>query len=603
MVHRAPSNDYIVAPGSTLGSLEAKRERFRLGAALGCFSLAYMLFISWQDPALPWPATFDSVGPWLTAALNVIPVLLLNFLLIILTRRVVVSAWLTLLVLALLYVVNRLKLQALATPLLPDDFHFLRTLGVSYSFFSNYMLNSRAQLVIAAVVLAVTLVLFREPALRTLRGMKRAMAAVAVIALATSLVHGLSPWTKLYDPGRLQFEPWAPYESAARTGVIANMLLFHWELSRDRAIPPDLAEAKRLVRGSLPPLSIRNIGAAEEPYPDIIILQSESLFDPARLTGGPPNALLRFRSAAAVGATGELFVPAFAGGTIRTEFEVFTGLPLAAFPQVRFPYLQLTQPKLPGLVRVLAERGYRTVAIHPNGGAFWNRNQAFGSMGFERFIDGRGFADAALFGHYVSDGALGDRIMAELADDGAPQLIAAITIQNHGPYTPRGMLDVSAVNDLVPAEMEGEAREALLTYLAMLRASDEQLGRLVEFVQRRERRTLLLFYSDHLPPLHETFARAPFVDGRPPMQQPVPWLLLDNRSQQARVQNLSSWQLPAVLLDQAGVPKDSYFEALEYLASQADALDEMFNPNAVIRALAQLQYWQQLGDVLEQVID
>ena len=98
-------------------------------------------------------------------------------------------------------------------------------------------------------------------------------------------------------------------------------------------------------------------------------------------------------------------------------------LPLTAFAGVRYPYLQLRRSEIPGLVRELKTRDYRTMAIHPNGGAFWNRNDAFRALGFDRFIDGDTFSDAERHGHYVSDAALVDRIIAEMDDAGSPQMI------------------------------------------------------------------------------------------------------------------------------------------------------------------------------------
>lgn len=48
-------------------------------AALWMLTLGagYALFISWLDPALPWPVKLES-EPWLLTALNVVPVLILT---------------------------------------------------------------------------------------------------------------------------------------------------------------------------------------------------------------------------------------------------------------------------------------------------------------------------------------------------------------------------------------------------------------------------------------------------------------------------------------------------------------------------------------------
>lgn len=572
----------------------------RLGLAVLVVGVAYLLLISWLDPALPWPATFRSLQPWWLALLNVIPVLMLTAILVVITRRLVLSTWLTLVVLAILYAVNHLKMRELATPLLPDDFHFLRALGVSYSFFANYLAGERMQLALAALVFAVTLMLSREPVIASLRGSRRAVAGVLAVLLAVTLIQGRMPWASLYDPGRLQFEPWAPTDSAARTGIITNMLLFYWELRGQMPAEPDLSEAMRLVRdaGLTPPDATAPLPAIDE-LPDIIIVQSESLLDPARLQTSAGPVLTHLHDVTTRGWSGDLYVPTFGGGTIRTEFEVLTGLPLAAFPQVRYPYLQLTRREFPGIVRVLGQHGYRTLAIHPNGGAFWNRNQAFRSLGFDRFLDSSEFPDAPRYGWYVSDAALTDRIIAELSDDGAPQLIMAISIQNHGPYAPHGELraDEEATAD---ASLSTEAQQMYGTYVSLLRATDEQVGRLVDFVASRQRRTLLLFYSDHLPPLNAVYDALAFQDGRAARDQPVPWMLFDNRAHEPVLRNIAAWALPGLLLSRAGVPRDRYFHALEQLAGTEESPGAGDAASDRIRALALLRYWNRLDAVLDE---
>ena len=105
----------------------------------------------------------------------------------------------------------------------------------------------------------------------------------------------------------------------------------------------------------------------------------------------------------------------------------------------------------------------------------------------------------------------------------------ALSIQNHGPYD-----EVPLSADARPAisvdGLDDGPRVRLQTYLAMLEATDAQLARLIDFVDARERDTLLLIYSDHMPPLSLVFSQVPFQDGRPAEQQPVPWLLINNRS-------------------------------------------------------------------------
>ncbi|MBM0105188.1 LTA synthase family protein [Steroidobacter sp. S1-65] len=560
--------------------------------------MAYVLLLCWLDPALPWPLTLSTPRIWGLAALNLLPVLILNAAFLVITRRLLLSNWLTVLALGAVYFVNHLKMQELATPLLPDDFRFLKTLGVSYSFFAQYLASSRMQLCFAILTLSVTLLLVRrEPTIEFLKGRSRGAIALAAVVLAISLAHGSAPWKVIYNAGNLEFEPWAPRDSAARTGIITNMLLFYWELADDSPDSVNLEQARRVLhdRSLLAPLPVAAVERTE--LPDIIIFQSESLFDPSRLAGVDYDALPRLRAAMSRGWSGNLHVPTFGGGTIRTEFEVLTGLPLAAFARVRYPYLQLRRSEIPGLVRELKARDYRTLALHPNGGAFWNRNDAFRAMGFDRFINGPAFDGAERHGHYVSDAALVERVMAEMDDDGAPQMIMAISIQNHGPYD-----DVPLASNERPeiqiAGLDATTQSALQTYMAMVQATDQQLARLIDFVESRQRRTLLLVYSDHMPPLNRVFAQVPFQNGRRPEEQAVPWLLLDNGSDEVRTDDHPSWFLPAVVLERAGIRDVAYFNLLQEIRRQ-----EVWNcscdaPSETTTALAHLRYFDQIESAM-----
>lgn len=565
--------------------------RTRLIAA--CFSMVVIfgLLVSWLDPALPWPLSFTSLEPWSMLALNLLPVVLLHALLYIVTRRLVLAGWLSVLLLAALYAINAVKVRELATPLLPDDFLFLKAIKVNYSFFSNYLAASRQQLLWAIGILGVTALLTRERATLSMSGYKRLFAGLCVVALMFTLVQGRAPWRTIYDPGRLQFEPWAPTASAARTGIITNLLLFHWELHQDDLHAPDLTDAVATLQaslGSLQPASGAITGAVTADLPDIILVQSESLFDPGDLENVAEPQMRNLAEIARRSYAGGLRVPTFAGGTIRTEFEVLTGLPLAAFPQVRYPYLQLDLERAPSIAKLLAKQGYRTLAIHPNGGAFWNRNHAFRALGFERFDDVAVFEGAHHHGWYVSDAALTDRIIASLQDEGPPQLVLGISIQNHGPYTPQELAQSppSCTTDSRGADM-------LDVYCDLARASDVQLARLVEFARNRERPTLVLFYSDHMPPLQPVYEQVKLRGGLAATEHPVPWLLFDNRSDEASTRELRAWELPLLLLDRVHVALDDHFDVMRRLWSQSISDD-------VANAVARLSYWNGLGGFLAQ---
>lgn len=497
-----------------------------------------------------------------TVAANAIPAALAALLLLALTRRPWLSLGLILLVLYALYSANALKLEALDTPLLPADFMLLGHLGDGGALLLRYLPLATAAGVGAALA-AVALLGWRERPWARLRGGSRALLLGVAAALAASLALNTRPWSTVYAADT-EFKTWSPADSARRSGLPAMLLRYAWDMSF--ALPqPDRALAAQLRQRYAPPAV--SGGATTADLPDIVVLQSESFFDPLRLRGAElTQTLPAYRRLAAGARHGELWVPTFGGGTIRTEFEVLTGIAMRYFPSVRYPYFRLTAKAVPSLASVLAERGYATVALHPNARDFWNRAAALAHMGFQEFAGIEQFHDAERIGWYISDDALVDRVLERLDAAHSPLFLFAISMQNHGPYDDYPNADrARRAAQPVPAGLGEPAARRLRGYLYHLENADRALARLADALRQRPRRTLLLFYGDHLPSLPVTYAQHGFDDGAPGADQPVPWLLLDTAQppQAHAAESTASFYLPALLLDAAGLADRGYFDLLE----------------------------------------
>ncbi|MEZ5461437.1 LTA synthase family protein [Dokdonella sp.] len=601
----------------TASALPSSARQNRLSLVwLGVLVLAFMVVASWFDPALVWPWFGAEAPSWELAALNILPFVLVVLLLCALTRRVILSSWLGLLLIVGSYAANAAKLEQLEMPLLPGDFHFLSDLGSALPLFSHYMGAGIAPILISVGVLALTIALFREKAWPAMRGWTRVSVAVATIALGVGLISGWAPWRSIYSASRLHFEPWSVVDSAGRAGVVSNLVLYNWELAKRQELRPDRRAAGNLLRAHAESLRLRlapnssALGMPEGTQPDIVIVQSESLFDPVRLSGAPADTYLpNFHRLARQGISGNMTVPTFAGGTIRTEFEVLTGLALEFFPGVQYPYFEIAEQPIPGIVRTLSRQGYETTAIHPNSGVFWNRNQAFKQIGFDKFIDGKAFPKETIVGLFTGDAALTDSILSELDDDGPPQMIFAISMENHGPFDWRPGLDAKRLSDLkLPPGLDEGGEYWLRNYLYLLEDADHELGRLADALQQRKRRTLLLFYGDHLPALPPVYHQIGFVDGKGPKTQPVPWLLLDNGrrlSSSTTQPDTTSWLLPSILLEAAGISGDRYFATLSALRDSlpANAMDSPTSLPSELRAMGQLRFRGELEPVIDNALD
>jgi phosphoglycerol transferase MdoB-like AlkP superfamily enzyme len=586
----------------------ARRDLVRAGiGVLACVALVVVLIGQPSAPVDPDTLPLALGTRILLATLNVLPVLALGALLLALTRRVLLSSWIVLLALLALYAANTAKMRFVQTPLLPADLRFLTEPRPALELFSQYLHFDLKGALLALVVLAVTVLLWRERPWSFVRGTRRLILGAAAIVVCATLFAGCAPWRQLYQPARAGFHPWALSESVGQAGLVGSLLLYHWEVGGGVVPPADRGAAIALLKAHAPALRARLAAAGVAgDLPDIVIVQSESLFDPARLKDVPKGHWLpEYHHLQRVATSGNMHVPTFGGGTIRTEFEVLTGAPLASLGGIQYPWLELDRSNLPGLTSTLARHGYATLAIHPNSAAFWNRGRVFPNLGFERFIDVAAFPDETIVGLFPSDAALTDKILEELPADGPPRFLFAITMENHGPFDWRPNLDPKRLAALpMPDKLDAGGRLWYGNYLYLLDDADHELGRLVAALKQRERRTLLLFYGDHMPSLAPVYFQLGFDDGLDAKAQPVPWLLFDTANPRAAHADTRSWLLPAQLLDAAGIGDDAYFTVMDTLRTEMElgAQPADATPDPGIEALARLHLHGKFDAALDEAL-
>lgn len=583
---------------------ENRRQLILLAATLAGAMLIFVLLLSWLDPAIGPVLAWDGRKAEL-AFLNALPPTILFAILVALTRRPAIALPATALLLWGLYTVNHTKVQFLETPLLPADLRILANPGPALTLFEHYVTLDLAMLllVVAGTLAALLIWLYVRP---LPNGRGRLLLATLGVVAALTMTLGTQPWRDVYNGWRLGFEPWDLLISMERVGLVSALLLYQWNAPGGDLPKADHAAAIALLQPHADAIRERLQQRTSAERPDIIIVQSESLFDPALLRGVPEDIFLpNLHRLGTRGQHGDLRVPTFGGGTIRTEFEVLTGAPFASLGGVQYPWLELDAKVYPGITRSLARHGYRTVAIHPNSGAFWNRNAAYAAVGFDRFLDIKAFSDDDIVGLFISDAALTDRILEELDDDGRePRFIFAISMENHGPFDWRPGLDQERWSAYpVPDALNAGGQLWYRNYLYLADDADRELARLAAALETRSRPSVLLFFGDHLPALPPVYIQLGFDDGNDARTQPVPWLLLDSTDPTSGQIDTHSWLLPILLLDAAGLGDDAYFAIISALREQlpldSNDLDEA--QQAGITALARLQLRGELDALLEQL--
>lgn len=395
---------------------------------------------------------------------------------------------------------------------------------------------------------------------------------------------------------------WQVYEQAngaGKVGVAGNVLL--GRMTTHALVPkPDAAAERAFWNEPLVRQAEREIDrAGDGRRPDIVIVQSESLFAPDTLRGFADKSVLPHIVDAGPPFVGELKVPVFGGRTLQTEFEVLTGAPIAFYPGSMFAYYELVGHPIAALPRVLGKLGYRTLVIHPNDRGFWHRSTAMPDLGFGTFLDIDSFLYPRDYSDRdkVSDEALTRAVLAELDAANGPTLAFAITMENHGPWGAYAPGNDAALG--LPAQLQGKARKEMADYVAHARDADRAFGFLLDALQRRGRPTLVLLYGDHLPALPRVYRQLGFKDGQVPKAHHPPYRVWANFALPPAPAVTSAYLLQGWLMRAAGLPLEGHMlanalagmVAADPAAGAADrqrVLDEYANIAAAnVRAVAQ----------------
>ena len=552
---------------------EARRPRQLRVTSLLVLLLAtgYAIGIWWLDR---WSigVAFEAYLSWQRVLANAAPGLTVFMLLAALTRRLLMPILLVSALHALVYLVSSIKYRLLDIVLVLQDVHFISGLDASsIALLWHYVPSPwRAAGLLLAGVLVLALACRIEPPWCRARGWPRLVAAGSAMALLCALHFSLWPWTsRMYDKAHVRPSLFGLNRAALRAGLTTSMIHYHNQ-QRQLAFAVDTVALQKAM-AMLPPVQAAPVvqGAAGA-RPDIVIVLSESFMDPRVMRGMAhvPDLIPEVRAQLAAGHGGRLQVPAFGGGTVRTEFEVLTGMPMHAFPEVRYPYVDMRLDHIPGIVDVLEKAGYASVALHGNSGGVWNRLGTYKAMGMDRFITKPDFLQrgAARDGKWLSDRSMTDILLQELDRSDKPTLAVAISMENHGPYDDAGQVtapDAMAAITL-PAGLDEKSAGELRSYLYHLRNADREFARLLTGLRARPRPFVLLFFGDHLPALGDVYDRLGFVDGRLPADQTVPWVIATswNATAPGHGTVTYAWQLPSMILRTAGVQADAYFDVV-----------------------------------------
>ena len=398
---------------------------------------------------------------------------------------------------------------------------------------------------------------YRMPTLTFWARISRLAISIPALTFFVSIMdYATFSWTR----DRLQIIPimWDQKENYASNGFA---IAFALNVPMAKVKAPQGYSEKAIDAIARPEQAVASL---PQEKPDVIIVMSESFWDPTLLPGVKitPDPIQNVRALQ----SDHVFSPEFGGMTANVEFEVLTGFSNAFLPVGSIPYQQYVRAPMPSLATFFKSEGYETKAIHPFGGWFWNRSPVYRAFGFDQFISEENLPALKRRGPLASDAALTEEIIREADATKHPLFFFAVSLQSHGPYEPNRY---SNTTHKVEAATTPWARDSILTYAEGASDADRGLKRLMNWASKRKRPTVIAFFGDHLPPLGfvyvETgFMKEPVAKRKAPIdemleQHETPLVVWSNRTGPARhIGSISPAFLPLHVLKTAGISHPYY---------------------------------------------
>ncbi|UXS01482.1 LTA synthase family protein [Agrobacterium tumefaciens] len=535
--------------------------------------------------ALEWivRGTLTDVGPFLTSSVRPGMTTIASLALLIIALDAVFGRrYLSLIVIAptllLVALISAQKQTYLSDPLYPSDLLFGRQIVELLP----TMLKAQplvAALVVLGLCAVVGVLVFAWISVRKHAPSLRWRERVLSLALALPLLAGLgslmeySHYSWMRD--RLNIIPmmWDQKENYRHNGFL---MAFAFNIPMANVSAPD-GYSENTIAELMPDSSA--FAANKSDYPDVIMLMSESLWDPTRLKNvelsADPMPAIRAKQ------SGNVFSPEFGGMTANVEFEALTGFSNAFLPYGSIPYQQYIRRPVPSLASFFRGEGYSAIAMHPFQEWFWNRKEVYKNFGFEEFRSEETLPPMEKRGNFASDDALMEEIMTTADQTANPLFLFAVTLQGHGPYE----ADRYAANTIgVSGDLSAPASQALTTYTQGVVEADESLVKLMKWAKKRDRETIIVLFGDHLPPLGRTFMESGYMPGmvasrRAPLdvmkkEHETPLVVWSSKKGvQKNIGTISPSLLPYHILKTAGFSDPFYTDTLGELQDKFSVID------------------------------
>ena len=486
-----------------------------------------------------------------------------------LTNRLAIAATVAGILGLILALANCAKLTLLHLPLLPGDFSLGGDVMAVYDRQFLAFGGPGKFALLAAVAIPVCMAIYLLPRVR-LRIWSRLVMALAAVGFIASLFVSVA---NVFGDHPEQFPrfDWDTRRTYSENGFLVGLAM-HCRYFSVEAPAGYSEDAVRQLVKDLPPAS-----QSATVKPNVIVILGESFWDVTQLPAVtfPTDPVPTYHRLQREFGQLDLISPTFGCLTCNVEFELLTGMNMAFFPQGTGAYVQWIRRPIPSLASILRQQGYRTIALHAQGGIH-NDFQVQPLLGFEQLIPGTQWKNQGPPDSWVPDEVVAREIIEQSLHLRVPYFLCVNTIEGHIPY-PNDKYGPIESDIRFDRPMSQESRDMIKVFAHGLHRADQALQSLIDHFAARPEPTLIVFYGDHMPVLgddRQVYREAGFLPegewGEPLSMRRVGAVIWNNfgaKLTPAKRQMGMSNMLP-LLLDLTGTPKPPHVRLREKIGSR-----------------------------------
>lgn len=310
--------------------------------------------------------------------------------------------------------------------------------------------------------------------------------------------------------------------------------------------------------------------------PNIIIIMNESFSDITKFLDiqSTEDVMPFYHSLDKNVTKGMVVSSVFGGGTCNAEFEFLTGMTMTFLPSNSYPYLQYINDDIYTINSSLNSDIYEKTYIHPYIASNWNRSTVYPFLGFDKFYDGLKFSmqntyteefknkidgieyeGVKLTRGYIGDDVTYDKVIElyENKPNNKKTIQFVVTMQNHSPYDYEGDNFENTVHS-------GTDSRYLDQYLSLIKISDTEIKRLIEYFSNEDEETVIVFFGDHLPMIANNIISSNTNHQNDTLDKySTPFFIWTNfESETEYIDYVSLNYLSLLMKDKAGISLDSF---------------------------------------------